>query len=68
MRLCERVNASVAPSVAKRSAAQICHEADPVSYVLHGSWTSIAEALIGRPAPPDSSAGVTRRCAADPYC
>ena len=25
-------------------------EADPVSYVLHGSWTSTAEALIGRPA------------------
>jgi hypothetical protein len=63
MRLCERVNASVAPSVAKRSAAQICHEADPVSYGLHGSWTSIAEALIGRPAPPDSYAGAAHDAA-----
>jgi hypothetical protein len=47
-------------------------EADPVSYVLHGSWTSTAEALIGRPATPASYAGVarrtTRRCAAGPYC
>src|SRR5580704_1655254 len=30
-------------------------EVDPVSYVLHGSWTSTAEALIGRPATPASS-------------
>src|SRR5580692_7227842 len=47
-------------------------EVDPVSYVLHGSWTSTAEALIDRPATPASYAGVvrrtTRRFAVGPYC
>lgn len=39
-------------------------EAKPVSYVLQGlegSWTSTAEAIIGRPATPASYAGVARR-------
>ena len=44
---------------------------DPVSYVLQGSLTSTAEAIIGRPATPASYAGVarrtTRRCAAGVY-
>jgi hypothetical protein len=35
--------------------------ANPVSYVLHDSWTSTAEARIGRPATPVSVAGVARR-------
>jgi hypothetical protein len=46
-------------------------EADPVSYVLQGSLTSTAEAIVGRPATPASYAGVarrtTRRCAAGVY-
>jgi len=36
---------------------------DPVSYVLQGSWTSSAEAIVGRPATPVSYAGVARRTA-----
>ena len=36
-------------------------EIDPASYVLRGSWTSTAEAIIGRPATPGSYAGVARR-------
>ena len=47
-------------------------EADPVSYMFQGSWTSTAEAIIGRPATPASYAGVarrtTRRCVAGAYC
>jgi hypothetical protein len=47
-------------------------EVDPVSYMLQGSWTSTAEAIIGRPATPASYAGVarrtTRRCVAGAYC
>jgi hypothetical protein len=35
--------------------------ANPVSYVLQGSWTSTAEAIVGRPATPVSVAGVARR-------
>ena len=46
-------------------------EADPVSYMFQGSWTSTAEAIIGRPATPASYAGVarrtTRRCVAGMY-
>jgi hypothetical protein len=46
-------------------------EADPVSYVLHGSWTSATEAVIGAPATPVSYAGVarrtTRRCVSGVY-
>ena len=38
-------------------------EANPVSYVRHGSWTSTAEAIVGRPATPVSVAGVARRTA-----
>jgi hypothetical protein len=45
--------------------------ADPVSYVLQGSLTSTAEAIIGAPATPASYAAVarrtTRRCAAGVY-
>jgi hypothetical protein len=37
--------------------------ADPVSYRSEGSWTSSAEAMIGRPATPMSYAGVARRTA-----
>jgi hypothetical protein len=37
--------------------------ANPVSYVLQGSWTSTAEAIVGRPATPVSVAGVARRTA-----
>ena len=48
-----------------------CMEADPVSYVLEGSWTSTAQAIIGRPATPVSVAGVarrtTRRCVTGVY-
>jgi hypothetical protein len=44
---------------------------DPVSYVLQGSLTSTAGAIIGRPATPVSVAGVarrtTRRCAVGVY-
>lgn len=44
---------------------------DPVSYVRHASWTSVAHAVIGRPATPVSAAGVarrtTRRCVAGAY-
>jgi hypothetical protein len=44
---------------------------NPVSYTLRGSWTSTAQAIIGRPATPVSVAGVarrtTRRCAAGVY-
>lgn len=36
-------------------------QADPVSYLHRGSWTSTAEAIIGRPATPVSVAGVARR-------
>jgi hypothetical protein len=36
-------------------------EADPVSFVRHGTWTSTAEARFGRPATPVSVAGVARR-------
>jgi hypothetical protein len=46
-------------------------QVDPVSYVLHGSWTSTVQAIIGRPATPVSVAGVarrtTRRCATGVY-
>jgi hypothetical protein len=46
-------------------------EADPVSYIRQGSLTSIAEAIIGRPATLASVAGVarrtTRRCAVGVY-
>jgi hypothetical protein len=46
-------------------------QADPVSYVVHGSWTSAAQAIIGRPATPGSVAGVarrtTRRCVTGVY-
>lgn len=46
-------------------------QADPVSWVLHGSWTPTAKAIIGRPATPGSVAGVarrtTRRCVAGVY-
>jgi hypothetical protein len=38
-------------------------EVNPVSYVLQGSWTSTAEAIVGRPATPVSVAGVARRTA-----
>jgi hypothetical protein len=38
-------------------------EANPVSYLRHGSWTSTAEAIVGRPATPVSVAGVARRTA-----
>ncbi|MBV8588641.1 MAG: hypothetical protein JO212_00995 [Acetobacteraceae bacterium] len=38
-------------------------EVDPASYVLQGSLTSTAEAIIGRPATPVSYAGVARRTA-----
>jgi hypothetical protein len=45
--------------------------ADPVSYVVQGSLTSTAQAVVGRPATPGSVAGVarrtTRRCAAGVY-
>jgi hypothetical protein len=44
---------------------------NPISYVLPGSWTSTAEARIGRPATPVSVAGVgrrtVRRCAVGVY-
>jgi hypothetical protein len=36
-------------------------EANPVSYLQRGSWTSTAEAIVGRPATPVSVAGVARR-------
>jgi hypothetical protein len=36
-------------------------EANPVSYLDRGSWTSTAEAIVGRPATPVSVAGVARR-------
>ena len=39
-------------------------EQNPISYVLqgfHGSWMSMAHAIIGRPATPVSVAGVARR-------
>ena len=36
-------------------------EVNPVSYLHRGSWTSTAEAIIGRPATPVSVAGVARR-------
>ena len=36
-------------------------EADPVALLVHGSLTSTAEAIIGRPATPVSVAGVARR-------
>jgi hypothetical protein len=36
---------------------------NPVSYVFQGSWTSTAEAIVGRPATPVSVAGVARRTA-----
>jgi hypothetical protein len=40
---------------------------DATSYVVRGTWTSVAEAVVGRPATPGSVAGVarrtTRRCA-----
>ncbi|HBK05194.1 MAG TPA: hypothetical protein DDZ81_04950 [Acetobacteraceae bacterium] len=36
-------------------------EVDPVSFVFHGSLTSTAEAIVGRPATPVSVAGVARR-------
>ena len=36
-------------------------QVDPVSYVLEGSGTSTAQAVIGRPATPVSVAGVARR-------
>jgi hypothetical protein len=46
-------------------------QGDPVNYVLTGSWTSQAHAIIGRPATPVSAAGVarrtTRRCVAGAY-
>jgi hypothetical protein len=46
-------------------------QADPLSLVLHGSWTPTAQAIIGRPATPGSVAGVARRtarrCAAGVY-
>lgn len=46
-------------------------QVDPVSYVLTHSWTSPAQAIIGRPATPVSAAGVarrtTRRCVAGAY-
>jgi hypothetical protein len=46
-------------------------DAKPVSYLLQGSWTSTAEARVGRPATPVSVAGVarrtTRRCAVGVY-
>ena len=34
---------------------------DVPSYVLHGTWISEAEAIVGRPATPASVAGVARR-------
>jgi len=40
-----------------------CMQGDPLSYVLKGSFTSTAEAIIGRPATPLSYAGVARRTA-----
>jgi hypothetical protein len=46
-------------------------QVDPVSYVMKGSWTSSAQAIVGAPATPVSVAGVarrtTRRCAAGVY-
>jgi len=36
-------------------------EVDPVAFVYHGSLTSKAEAIVGRPATPVSVAGVARR-------
>lgn len=36
-------------------------EANPISYVVQGSWMSSAEAIVGRPATPVSVAGVARR-------
>jgi hypothetical protein len=36
-------------------------EVDPVSFVVQGSWTPTAQAVIGRPATPGSVAGVARR-------
>ena len=46
-------------------------EANPVSYLDRGSWTSTAGAIVGRPATPVSVAGVARRtvrrCAAGVY-
>jgi len=45
--------------------------ADPVSFVLQGSWTPKAQAIIGAPATPASVAGVarrtTRRCVSGVY-
>jgi hypothetical protein len=34
---------------------------DVPTYVLHGTWMSEAEAIVGRPATPVSVAGVARR-------
>ena len=46
-------------------------QVDPVSYVIEGSWTPTAQAIIGRPATPVSVAGVarrtTRRCVTGVY-
>jgi hypothetical protein len=46
-------------------------QGDPVSFVLTDSWTSRAQAIIGRPATPASAGGVarrtTRRCVAGAY-
>lgn len=36
-------------------------EANPISYVVQGSWISSAEAVVGHPATPVSYAGVARR-------
>ena len=44
---------------------------DATSYVLKGTWISVAEAVVGRPATPGSVAGVarrtTRRCVTGVY-
>jgi hypothetical protein len=46
-------------------------ELDPASFVVQGSWSSTAQAVIGRPATPASAAGVarrtTRRCVTGVY-
>jgi len=46
-------------------------QGDPVSYVLTGSWTSPAQAIVGAPATPVSVAGAarrtTRRCVTGVY-
>jgi hypothetical protein len=48
-----------------------CVQGDPVSYVLTGSLTPSAQAIIGAPATPVSAAGVarrtTRRCVSGVY-